>query len=154
VSTRKLIGLAMVCGLAILIAGGIQLFRIADARDDPVDVLTVGESGTVGSVEASVTEVVQRSPLVLSVAVTAGAGSVGVPELSSAWLVTGDGRARRPVAVPEAYGPPCTPDPVPPGEARSCLLAFEAADGQAFARFRVGDRVLVWGLDGAGEGRR
>ena len=74
-STRKLIGLAVVCGLAILIAGGVQLFRIADARDDPVEVLTVGESGRVDSVEASVTEVVQRSPLVLSVAVAAGAGS-------------------------------------------------------------------------------
>ena len=54
VSTRKLIVVALVCGLAILVAGGIQLFRIAGTDDRTVEVLAEGEAATVGSVTVSV----------------------------------------------------------------------------------------------------
>jgi hypothetical protein len=152
VSTRKLIGLALLCGLAILVAGGIQLFRIADARDEPIDVLTVGQAGTVQGVTATVSDVHRSGPIVLAVDVSASSGSNGVDDLASAWLVTSDGRAREPVAVPDGSGTTCPADRLPAGARSSCVLAFEAADGEAFARFRIGDEVLVWGLDGTGEG--
>jgi hypothetical protein len=151
VSTRKLIGLALLCGLAILVAGGIQLFRIADARDEPIEVLTVGEAGTVQGVTATVAGVQRAGPIVLAVSVAASSASSGVDDLASAWLVTSDGRAHEPVAVPEGAGTSCSADPLPAGASSSCVLAFEAADGEAFARFRIGDEVLVWGLDGTGE---
>jgi hypothetical protein len=154
VSTRRLIALAMLCGLAILVAGGIQLFRIQDSRDSEVVVLAVGESGTVEGVTATVADVQRPGPIVLTVDVDAAPGSAGVDDLAAAWLVTSGGDARSPVPVPEEMGDACPGDRLPPGSRATCLLAFEEGDGDAFARFRVGERVLVWGLDGTGEARR
>jgi hypothetical protein len=154
VSTRRLIVLAMVCGLAILVAGGIQLFRINDSRDQEVVVLTLGESGTVDGVTATVSDVQRPGPIVLSVDVAASSASAGVDDLAAAWLVSSGGEARQPVAVPTGLGAACPRDPLPAGASSTCLLAFEAGEGDTFARFRVGDRVLVWGLDGSGEAQR
>jgi hypothetical protein len=153
-STRKLIGLAMLCGLAILVAGGIQLFRIQDGRDREVEVLSLGEAGTLGGITATVAGVQRPGPIVLDVDVAAGADSTGVDDLAAAWLVSSDGRARQPAAVPGDLGQACPSEPLPAGARRSCLVAFEAGDGATFARFRVGDRVLVWSLDGGGDGQR
>ena len=50
VSTRKLIAIALLCGLAILIAGGIQLFRLSDTSERTVEVLAEGETATVGGI--------------------------------------------------------------------------------------------------------
>jgi hypothetical protein len=154
VSTRKLIGLAMLCGLAILIAGGIQLFRIADARDDQVDVLVPGQAGTVEGITAAVSGVQRPGPIVLSVDVQAGNGSAGVQDVAAAWLVTSGGEARQPVPVPPGLGEACPAAPLGAGDGVACLVAFENGDGDAFARFRVGERVLVWTLESTREGGR
>jgi hypothetical protein len=50
--TRTLLLLAIGCGLAILLAGGIQLLRIANQRPTPS--LGVGDTGTAGDVEVVV----------------------------------------------------------------------------------------------------
>ncbi len=146
-STRKLIALAMLCGLAILVAGGIQLFRIQDSRDREVEVLALGEAGTLDGVTATVADVQRPGPIVLAVDVAAGGDSRGVDDLAAAWLVSSDGRPRQPAPVPGDLGPACPSEALPAGASLTCLVAFEAGEGEAFARFRIGDRVLVWSLD-------
>ena len=126
-STRKLIGLAMLCGLAILVAGGIQLFRIQDSRDREVEVLSLGEAGTLSGITATVADAQRPGPIVLAVDVAAGADSTGVDDLAAAWLVSSD-EARQPAAVPGDLGQ-ASSEPLPAGARRSCLVAFEAGDG-------------------------
>lgn len=55
--TRTLLLLAVTCGLAILVAGGVQLFRLAN-QDPPKPPLAIGETGTAGDVNVTVDDVV------------------------------------------------------------------------------------------------
>jgi hypothetical protein len=56
--TRTLLLLAVSCGLAILLAGGIQLFRLAN-QEPAKPPLTIGETGTAGDVKVTVDDVDQ-----------------------------------------------------------------------------------------------
>jgi hypothetical protein len=51
--TRTLLLLAIGCGLAILLAGGVQLLRLAN-QSTPAAPLSVGQSGTAGDAEVTV----------------------------------------------------------------------------------------------------
>jgi hypothetical protein len=53
VSTRKLIAIALVCGLAILLAGGVQLVLLSGHKDSTVALLTEGQTAKVGAVDAT-----------------------------------------------------------------------------------------------------
>jgi hypothetical protein len=65
--TRTLLLLAVTCGLAILLAGGIQLLRLAN-QDQPAPPLAVGESGVAGDAIVGVVSVdVTDSALVVTV---------------------------------------------------------------------------------------
>jgi len=55
--TRTLLLLAVSCGLVILLAGGIQLFRIANQQSTPL--LRVGDTGTAGDARVTVESVQQ-----------------------------------------------------------------------------------------------
>jgi hypothetical protein len=68
VSTRKLILVAMVAGLAILVAGGIQLVGLSNRSTEPEPTLAVGERASVGGVELAVTGV-DRDPEAIVVTV-------------------------------------------------------------------------------------
>lgn len=53
-STRKLIAIALVCGLAILLAGGVQLVLLSGRhKDSTVALLTEGQTAKVGAVDAT-----------------------------------------------------------------------------------------------------
>lgn len=63
--------LAVVCGLAILLAGGIQLLRLTGSESADADDLRIGDTATAG--DASVTVLAAREVAgVLTVAVRAG----------------------------------------------------------------------------------
>ena len=114
VSTRKLIAVALLCGLAILVAGGIQLFRISDRSDRTVEVLDEGQSATVGGVQVQVVSSVRTgSALGVSVRLGAPGDGTSVPLSSFTLLVGGGPRAGHarvePVGLP---GPRAAhPDP-------------------------------------------
>ena len=54
--TRTLLLLAVSCGLAILLAGGIQLFRLAN-QEPAKPPLSIGETGSAGDVKVTVDDV-------------------------------------------------------------------------------------------------
>lgn len=54
--TRTLLLLAVTCGLAILLAGGVQLFRLAN-QESPDPPLTIGSTGAAGDAAVTVDRV-------------------------------------------------------------------------------------------------
>ena len=65
--TRTLLLLAVMCGLAIVLAGGIQLFRLAN-QETPIPPLPIGGTGTAGDAAVSVDSVdVTDTALVVTV---------------------------------------------------------------------------------------
>jgi len=146
VSTRKLIAVALLCGLAILVAGGIQLFRISDRSGRTVEVLEEGQSATVGAVEVEVVSSVRTSDtLAVSVRLGAGSGGTSVPLSSFTLLVGGDLEQ----AVPGSGSSAC-PDPVPVSPTlTSCDVAFRSRDGTATLGFSHGGQQRLWHLDPA-----
>ncbi|MFM8390727.1 MAG: hypothetical protein ACKOA5_15945, partial [Actinomycetota bacterium] len=93
-STRKLILTALVCGLAILIAGGIKLIQVAN-DEKQVEVLSLGDDVTLGDMTVSVLDI-DRRPDATLVTVT----MTGVDLTSGAadgWRLLADGRVREAV---------------------------------------------------------
>lgn len=146
VSTRKLIAVALLCGLAILVAGGIQLFRISDRSGRTVEVLEEGQAATVGGVQVEVVSSVRTSDaLDVSVRLDAGSGGASVP-LSSFTLLVGGDLER---AVPGSGTSAC-PDPVPVNPtSTSCDVAFHSREGTATLSFSHGGQQRLWHLDPA-----
>ena len=145
VSTRKLIVVALVCGLAILVAGGIQLLRIADADDRTVEVLAEGEAATVGSVTVAV-EGSSSDGAAIRATVRMSAAEETIVPLSSFTLLVG-GRLRQALF---AQGEAGCPSPVPVGpQPTTCEVAFESGDGSATLAFSRDGEQAQWRLDRA-----
>ena len=92
-STRKLILTALLCGLAILIAGGVKLIQVANDEVE-VKILALGEEVTLGDMTVSVLKI-DRRPDATLVTVT----MVGVDLTSGAadgWRLLADGRVQEP----------------------------------------------------------
>jgi hypothetical protein len=148
VSTRKLIVVALLCGLAILVAGGIQLFRISDADDRTVEVLAEGEAATVGSVTVVVEDsssdgAVIRATVRMSLAEGSGTDETTVP-FSSFTLLVG-GRLRQSLF---SQGEAGCPSPVLVGaEPTTRELVFEGGDGTATLAFSRDGEQAQWRLD-------
>ena len=127
-STRKLILLSLVCGLVILLAGGIKLLQVA-TNDAEVTVLAVGDQALVGDMTARVLTV-ELTPLATVVQVELG--GVATDEASLGWIMLGDGERREPTSR-------C--GPVVKADAVVCRLEFEAVDRvQAIAYARGGEQ--------------
>ena len=149
-STRKLILAALVCGLAILLAGGVLLFRLTltDGAGEGA-FLSVGSSATVGTSSAAVTGW-SLDGTVVTVAVSVTAGEGGVEEVRGAWsLLAPSGLVDR-SPVPPGLGQECPAAPLPFQERVSCVVAFDLGDTGAdglTAVFRAGpDDSASWSL--------
>ena len=141
-STRKLIVLALLCGLAILVAGGIQLFRIAGTDDRTVEVLAEGEAATVGTVTITV-EGSEQDGAVIRARVRMSAPDETTVPLSSFTLLAG-GRLHPALDTDSADS---CPSPVAVGSApTSCAVAFEGDDGTATLAFSRDDEQAQWRL--------
>ncbi|MBK9180702.1 MAG: hypothetical protein IPM45_14270 [Acidimicrobiales bacterium] len=153
--TRRLIALALVCGMAILLAGGVQLFLLAGQDDGSStgSLLEPGTSAEVGDVTAGVVSAERSGDavlLVVDVAVATGADE-GVDDARAGWgLLRGDSGAlvdRAEVTGGEAR--PCAGLAVAPGESVECVVAFAPppGSGDAFvAIYGRGDDRASWSV--------
>jgi hypothetical protein len=128
-----------------LVAGGVQLLRLADA--DEVQLPGLGDSRTVGGIVVTVLAV--RDIDDLTVVDVALQGSPGGPEVNG-----GDGWTllRRttfgPVSAPPEAGVACGTITVTETETR-CSVTFAApGDDGRFLAYRRGDVEARWALDG------
>ncbi len=141
-STRKLILLALACGLAILVAGSVQLFRITRSENRVV-VLEPGETGKLPGASATVhSSEVDGDEVIVRV-------SLSTDELSgvdggSFWIL----QRARDVSVPHpADGldvPSCVGSTVTAKQPLDCALSFRSLDGDSYLAFRFGDRQVQW----------
>jgi hypothetical protein len=143
-STRKLILTALVCGLAILIAGGVKLIQVA-SDEVAVEVLAFGDEATLGDMTVSVLDVEQRADATL-VTVT----MTGVDLTSGAadgWRLLADGRVQEPAiengrvqepaSVSDTDG--CTA--VRAGAPTRCTVRFDAVESAATVAYvRAGEQ--------------
>lgn len=134
-STRKLILTALVCGLAILIAGGVKLFQVAD-RETTVEVLDLGDTATLGDMTVSVLAISDSADATL---VTVS--MVGVDLESGAedgWRMLADGKVAEPLLVQDQPGA-CATTSV--STAVECVVAFGPADKtRTVAYIRAGEQ--------------
>jgi hypothetical protein len=90
VSTRKLIAVAMIAGLAILLAGGIQLVLLATRDDATTTALSLGDDVAVGGVDITVQTVDRLDSGDVEVDVALGAGA-GEDDLDGLALIGSNG---------------------------------------------------------------
>jgi hypothetical protein len=136
VRTRTLLLLAVACGLVILVAGVIQLLRIA-GQDEASPAAAIGEPVRVGDVTVTVdglTEQAGRAVVALQL------GGVDDPD------GTDDFRLVVPGASLRATDDDCDGTTVVP---RSCSLTFAVGDADPSSRvllYRRGDEQARWVL--------
>jgi hypothetical protein len=149
VSTRKLIGIALLCGLAILVAGGIQLFRLSDTSERTVEVLAEGDRAVVGGVEVTVGGS-ERGPAATRVTVTlaSASGEVTVPVASFTLLV--GGQLERPTNSGDEPAPACGSSVSIGATGTSCAVLFAPRDGTATLSFSRDGQQRIWRLGPAG----
>ena len=127
--TRTLLLLAVSCGLAILLAGGIQLLRLAN-QQAPTPPLAIGGTGTAGDAMVTVVAVVDAGD---TFEVTVELSGVDDPDGLEGFTLVGFDLAVKPLLSDGAPGT-CSGFTVAPVE---CTLVFPNTD------FPTVDRQLL-----------
>jgi hypothetical protein len=92
-STRKLILTALVCGLAVMLAGGIKLFQMA-TEDVEAVVFSLGTSQTLADMTVSVTDVEQEADATLVTVTMVGVEGANAAE---GWRLLANGTVISPL---------------------------------------------------------
>lgn len=139
--TRNLLLLAVACGLLILVAGGVKLLQVAN--DTPrVDVLEVGQTGTVGDMSVTVLDThVADGELFVDVELVGADDPDGA---TTFWLAVSGAQLEPDRSAPDACSDTSATEPV------SCVLRFDVSDvggaGRLLVYQRAGER-LRWQID-------
>ncbi len=142
VRTRTLLLLAVACGLAILVAGVVQLLRVANA-DPSTRAVDVGSVVRVGDMAVTVEHVDERPGFVL---VAIEIGGVDDPAGTEAFKLVVPGKVL--VADPTA-GDHCGTTTV---QVQPCVLAFRLPADAGSSRvllYQRGDERVRWDLGAA-----
>lgn len=123
-STRKLILTALICGLAIMVAGGAKLFSMVN-EDVTVKVLTFGTSSTLSDMTVTVTDVEQLdSGTYVSVTMSGVDGA----DAREGWRLLAGGEVLSPSgSVPASVGVAC--DTTQLVNSAPCLVPFAPSEG-------------------------
>lgn len=141
-STRKLILAALVCGLAIVLAGGVKLFQVA-GEDDAVELLAFGEKAAVGDMTVSVLSVTpgtDRTVVVVSMSGVNGADAV------EGWRMLSGGKVSSPLPSGDTAGgstevPACAKVSTQVAE---CTVVFPASEGTVNVAYLRGGAQSQW----------
>lgn len=150
-STRRLILTALACGMAILVAGGVFLVRVAGSRDDrTVTIHRLGEAVRVGDLSVTIVRVDARTDAVqVGIVVDAMAEPAVTSPTDAAAPWTLLVRTLRPAVAPTGAGTPCRGQQIEPGRRLVCELAFAPGEGAAFLAFDWRGDTVRWRLDPA-----
>lgn len=139
--TRTLLLLAVCCGLAILVAGGVQLLRVTD---EPAVTNPLGAAATIADLDVTV-EGASESGGIVYVDVTVG-GVDDADAIHDGFRLVVPGRALEPVDV-DGRGDVCGPVT---DDTQTCVVAFDVTGIDSSARVllvRRGDEQARWELD-------
>lgn len=143
VSTRKLILTALICGLCIVVAGGIKLFQVAN-EDAKVTILPLNEKSTLGDMTVSVLSVTpQPDRTVVSVLMSGVDGADAV----EGWRMLSGGQVSSTLAGPwdRVDSPACTVTTVAGGK---CSLVFPASTGTVTVAYLRAGQQSQWSSAG------
>ena len=130
-STRKLILTALICGLVVMLAGGIKLYQMATEEAEAI-VLALGTSQTLADMTVSVTKV-EQAPDATLVTVT----MVGVEDAAAAegWRLLASGVVLPPL-LSKSTCKTTTSDVV-----ETCVVGFPESTGSVtVAYLRAGEQ--------------
>ena len=138
-STRKLILTALICGLAIMLAGGAKLFLIA-TDDTEVQLNALKVQKTLGDMTVSVLSVTQKEDAtVVEVSMTGVDGADAV----EGWRLLAGGEVMSPnVDLTAAQQNPCTS--TQRTEVVTCEVAFESSTGTATVAYLRSGQQSQW----------
>lgn len=135
-STRRLILASLLCGIAILVAGGLKLFQTtADGNRVDAALLRVGESRFVAGVDVTVVDVArtERATLVtVTMARDAAAPSDdAAADVVTGWRMLADGALTSPrdVNATDVAATTDECDAIPATGSVTCVLDFGVANG-------------------------
>ncbi|MCB1002531.1 MAG: hypothetical protein KDB40_24805 [Acidimicrobiales bacterium] len=147
--TRTLLLLAIFCGLAILVAGGVQLLRLAGDDGDTAENLSVGDTARAGDLSVTVIDAVEDDGLMR---VTVRLGGVDDPSGLDDFQLIVSGARVEPLGAVQAGEGACAAFTM---AEQTCDLVFGTADNAGRARvlllLRGEDRVR-WDLARLTEG--
>lgn len=153
--TRTLLILAVCCGLAILLAGSIQFFRLAGGDDEVSDDLAIGAGATAGDLDATVVSAAEIDGLLRVTVELAGVDDTD--GLGNFRLIVGDD-VLEPLTPAQAGDGACAAFTV---AAQTCDLVFGTAQvdndirvlllqrGEDKVRWDLGDRTTGESADAA-----
>lgn len=144
--TRTLLLLAVACGLAILLAGGIQLLRVSD-RPSGTDDLAVGDTGRAGDLVVVVDEVSAGEGILFVDVTLSGVVAESIDD-GFRLIVPGQAVAPRRDLAERTGRTPCRDAT---DAATSCTLAFDTAAVEGSVRvllLRRGEDQVRWSLSG------
>jgi hypothetical protein len=149
VSTRKLILTAIACGLAILIAGGVFLFRTLGNKEAlTVKNAAVGETRSLDSLDATVLSWQRRlGQIQVRVKVATHVAEAPPFKADRGWTML--------VAVPLTPEAPtgiaagetaCSDTTYAPGTPAICVLAYPDTKGTPYLAYSNGSKQVQWAL--------
>ena len=137
--TRTLLLLAVACGLAILVAGSIKIFLIADEKTPPQ--LAIGESAKVGDMKVTVDSVERRNGQTL---VSVELVGVDDPDGATSWVLGVLGSQLKPLDPPADAGRRCgATDKSSPTQ---CVLAFPTDETKGILRYVRAGQTARWDI--------
>jgi hypothetical protein len=141
--TRTLLLLAVGCGLAILLAGGIQLYRLSGDQESTTTQLAIGAAGRAGDLRVTVVGGVERDGLMR---VEVRLSGVNDPAGLDDFRLVVNGGPIEPLAPAQAGDGACDGFTV---NEQTCSLVFGTAEVEGSARvllLRRGEDTLRWVL--------
>jgi hypothetical protein len=146
-STRRLILLALACGMAILVAGSVQLLRLSRS-ENTVEIGAVGTAATIDGVGVTFLEHSAADRVVVRIAVPDGREELA--DAASPWAVRVGGTPFPAIRSVFPSGPADCAEigPVAGGESAECQLRFApTGEGTRYLQFTLRGKTAVWSLD-------
>jgi hypothetical protein len=138
-STRKLILTAVICGIAILVAGSLKLFLVAN-DDTQIQVLALHTPSTLGDMTVSVEAVNQDAEgTIVSVTMVGVDGA----DAREGWRLLAGGKVLAPTSMPDwAGGVAC--DTTVSDVANRCDVAFPTSSGSVTVAYLRAGTQSQW----------
>ncbi len=133
-STRKLILTALICGLVIMLAGGVKLFQVSQDKVT-VEVLALGASQTLSDMTVTVSAVEQLSDETL---VTVSMVGVEGADAFEGWRLLAGGE----VLAPETNVERCSP--VSATQSTQCVVTFPPSSGSVTVAYLRAGAQSQW----------
>ncbi|MEY3806848.1 MAG: hypothetical protein RIR69_1660 [Actinomycetota bacterium] len=134
-STRKLILTALICGLAIMLAGGVKLFQVANDSTEVV-VHSLGVEQTLSDMTVTVKKV-EQSEMATSVTVVMFGVANGDP--IEGWRLLANGKVLSPTIMQSEQCPPTAVDDVV-----ECVVEFPGSDGSVTVAYLRAGQQSQW----------